>query len=123
MKPNKVKILYNIWRFLLPVIFIFVLLHFLKDITQDILQIKTSLDTLGNVCEDLSGFSTPDKMLWIWAGVNSFFTELFLLISIPIILRKKSFGKLELSSIIATVFLLLFLIIAVLLDPRYRILG
>jgi hypothetical protein len=120
-KP-KVNIFYRIWRFFLPFIFVFVLVHFFKDITQDILQIETSLDVFGNACEDISGFSNLLKMVWIWGGVNSFFIELFLLISLPHIIRKKSFSKLELYSLIATIFLLLFLVISMLLDARYKIL-
>jgi hypothetical protein len=116
MKSGKTdNIYYKIWRFFLPFIFVFVLIHFIKDITQDILQIETVLDIFGNACEDISGFSNLLKMLWVWAGVNSFLLEFFLLISLPLLIRNKTFSKLELYSIIATVLLLLFLIISILL--------
>lgn len=61
-------ILLLIWRKILPVIFILVLVHFLKDITQDILHIATQLDRLGDVKEDLSGFPPVIQTLYVVLG-------------------------------------------------------
>ncbi|MFH1841104.1 MAG: hypothetical protein ABH807_03045, partial [Candidatus Shapirobacteria bacterium] len=45
---------YKLWRKILPLILLFVSIHFLKDITQDVLRIPTFLDVFGDVKEDLS---------------------------------------------------------------------
>ena len=68
MKIKQIKSVFNIWRLLLPFLYIFILVHFLKDITQDILKISTPLDLFGDVKEDISFLSTtPDNfLLWSW---------------------------------------------------------
>lgn len=44
---SKEKI-FKLWKLILTPVYIFVVFHFLKDITQDMLQIPTILDFLGN---------------------------------------------------------------------------
>ena len=48
------NIFYKIWKVLLPFIYLFVLIHFTKDITQDILKISSPLDIFGDAQEDIS---------------------------------------------------------------------
>jgi hypothetical protein len=113
--------LFKIWRFILPVLFLFVIIHFLKDITQDILGIQTPLDIFGDVREDLSGLSTTSQNLYLYGlGGLSFLAEAFLLISIPIIWKRKTFSKLEKVVAIVTGLLILFFLVAIMLDPRYK---
>jgi hypothetical protein len=115
-------LIYKIWRFLLPIIFIFILIHFLKDITQDILKISTPLDMLGDVVENLSGFSYLGKNIYIYGfGYFSFLVEIFLLFSIPVVLRRKSLSKLEKFAIFAFIYLAIYFSVAICLDPKYRL--
>ena len=112
--------LFKIWRFILPFIFIFVLIHFAKDITQDVLQVNTFLDVFGDAHEDLSFLPKPFPMIFTYGlGGLSLFVELFLLISIPIVLRRKKFSKLEKYVVICTIFLFSFVGLCILLDPRF----
>jgi len=109
------------WRYFLPILFLFVLVHFAKDITQDILKISTPLDIFGDAKEDLSGLSTITKNLYLYGlGGLSFIVEIFLLVSIPVVLKRKRYTKLEKYVTIATIFLLLFFVVATILDPRFR---
>jgi len=114
------KKLFKIWRFILPFLFIFFLIHFLKDITQDILKITTPLDIFGDAKEDLSFLSPTLQNIFLYGlGGLSFLAEIFLLISIPVVLKRKKFSKLEKVVFITIVLLVLFFIICTLLDPRY----
>lgn len=113
--------LFKMWRFALPFLFLFVLIHFLKDITQDIFRIETPLDIFGDVKENLSSLSSTAQNLYYYGlGGLSFFAEAFLLISIPVVLKRKQFSKLEKYVLIISVALLLFFVVAILQDPRYK---
>ena len=113
--------LFKMWRFILPLLFLFVLIHFLKDITQDILRIKTPLDVFGDVKEDVSKLSPTAQNLYLYGlGGISFLAEAFLLISIPIVWKRKVYSRLE-KCVVFTIFsLLLYFLIAIMLDPRYK---
>jgi|SRR3989344_3222143 len=82
-------------KFLLWTIFVLILIHFLKDITQDILQISSPLDILGDAKEDLSKFPKIIKQGYLLLGISSLFSELFLIIAIPLALLGKNNPKLE----------------------------
>jgi len=113
--------LLKVWRFFLPILFLFVLIHFLKDITQDILRIKTPLDIFGDAKEDLSGLSTTAQNLYLYGlGGLSFLAEAFLLISIPVVWKRKTFPRLEKTIATVAGLLLLFFLVATILDPRYK---
>ena len=114
--------LFKVWRFVLPFLLLFVLIHFLKDITQDILKIQTPLDIFGDVKEDLSSLSPTDQNLYLYGlGGLSFIAEAFLLISIPILFRRKQISRLEKYVFVVSFFLLIFFLVATFLDPRYRL--
>lgn len=114
------KTLYKFWRLVLPILFCFFLIHFLKDITQDILKISTPLDLLGNVEEDLSQLPNIFRLTFVGLGILSVFEELFLVISIPIVLKRKKFTHLELMVILITIAILLYFLLVTFLDPRYQ---
>ena len=107
-------------NFTLWAIFLFTLTHFLKDITQDILRIFTPLDLLGNADEDVSKFPEKAKQVYVILGYSSLIAEIFLLISIPLILAGKGGSRLKRTVWIVIFVLLAYLISAVLLDPRFR---
>jgi len=113
------KTLTKISRNLLPFVFIFVVIHSLKDITQDILKIPTILDLLGNANEDISSFPKAMQNIFVEIGYVSFLAEIFLIISIPLVLKKKQYIKLEKIVWITIVLLVVYFITAILLDPRY----
>lgn len=103
------------YSLLLGIIWILILLHFLKDLTQDIFEINTILDTLGNITEDLSKF--PEWLIWLyhWAMVNTVLCEMYLIYIIPkYFLRKISLLEMKImwGSIIYVpiMFLLAFLL-------------
>lgn len=108
----------KIWRKILPFVWIIVFIHFLKDITQDILQIPTFLDIFGNIQEDLSNLPYLIRLLIITSGIFSFFGEIFLLVSIPIIRRRKEITKLERWTIGTVIFMLIYFPVVLFLDPR-----
>jgi hypothetical protein len=114
-------VLFRVWRGLLPFLYVFVLVHFLKDITQDILKLPTPLDLLGDAKEDLSLFPDFIQNIFILLGVGSFMAEAFLLISIPVVMKKKEITSLEKVILALVIALLLFFLTVTLLDPRFRI--
>lgn len=112
----------RVWKTVLPFIFIFILIHFLKDLTQDILKISTPLDSLGDAKEDLSLLPKSFQNLYLYGlGGFSIIAEVFLLIAIPRVWKKKEFTKLDKWILAAVVFLITFFITATLLDPRYNL--
>lgn len=114
--------LLKVWRIALFPIFIFVLAHFLKDLTQDILKISTPLDLLGDAKEDLSCLSKSLQSVYLYGlGGLSIVAEIFLLITIPKIWKRKEFTKLDNLVLIVIVSLIAFFILATILDPRYGI--
>lgn len=116
------KIIFKTWRFLLLPLFIFFLVHFIKDITQDILVIKTPLDIFGDAKEDLSFLpSTLQKIYLYGLGGLSFVAETFILYAIPTILRRResNISRLEKWLMISIAFLFIFFATAILLDPRF----
>ncbi len=103
------------------IIFVIVGIHFLKDITQDVLKIASPLDLLGNANEDISSFPEIVRQGYIIFGYGSFLAEIFLVIAIPIVNLGKNKAKLEKFVWGVILFLFLFLLSAVLLDPKFRI--
>jgi len=112
---------FKIWRLLLLIFFIFFFTHFLKDITQDVLRIASPLDFFGDVKEDLSGFSESFVFIFHLIGILSLIGEIFLIITIPIVLKRKAFSRLEGVIISVIFFILLFFAVATTLDPRYNL--
>jgi len=106
---------------ILIIIFTFFFIHFLKDITQDILKIKTPLDYLGNVNEDLSSFSSLIKILFNITAYLSFIGEAILILIIPIYLFYKKKKYLLKSIWIITSLIMIYFLIAIFLDPKINI--
>ena len=104
---------------ILSIIWIIIFIHFLKDITQDILKIPTFLDYFGNIQEDLSNLPYIIKESIIIAGYMSFFGEIFLLISIPTIQRRTTFSKLEKWVVGTIIFMLIYFPTVLFLDSRF----
>ena len=105
--------------FLLSLIWVVTLIHFLKDITQDILGIPTFLDVFGNIQEDLSHLPHWLQLFIFSAGVGSFLAEIFLLISIPIIKNRRETSTIEKWVVGVVIFMLIYFPLVILLDPRY----
>jgi|SRR3989344_634078 len=107
------------WKLSLYPIFLFVFVHFLKDVTQDILQIATPLDLLGDIKEDLSFLPIPIRSIYVYGlGGLSVIVELFLIIAIPKVWKQKVFTKLDRLILASVLFLLIFFVTAIVLDPR-----
>lgn len=86
----------KITKVFLGVVYIFVFIHFLKDITQDILRISTALDIFGDVKEDISFLPYILQLVFYYGlGGLSFIVEAFLLITIPKILLGKQTDNLK----------------------------
>ncbi|OGD83578.1 hypothetical protein A2572_04740 [Candidatus Collierbacteria bacterium RIFOXYD1_FULL_40_9] len=107
--------------FLLSLIWVVTLIHFFKDITQDILRIPTILDVFGNIQEDVSWLPTWTQYLVYGAGISSFLAEVFLLISIPIVKNREEKSSLEKWVAGVVFFMLIYFPIVILLDPRFKI--
>ena len=99
----------------------FFLIHFSKDITQDLLHIPSPLDIFGDVQEDLSSLPRSIGNLITLANIGSFVGEAFLLFSIPIVLKRKRFSRLEFIVIVITVLMLAYFLLVLSLDPRFRL--
>jgi len=109
---------FQLWRKILPFLYVFVVVHFLKDVTQDILKISTPLDLLGNIQEDLSQLPEIVQRLFFGVGVGSFIAEIFLLIAIPVVIKRKEITPLEKGVIFVFLSLVIYFAVAALLDPR-----
>lgn len=96
-----------------------VAIHFLKDITQDILKISTILDLLGNANEDISSFPKVIQLVFVGIGYASFLVEIFLLVAIPLMLKSKKYIKLEKVIWATTIMLAIYFVTVIILDPRY----
>lgn len=70
-------------KIILGCIFFIVLVHFLKDITQDLIGVSTVLDNLGNIEEDITAFPLWLEYLYHWAMVNTVIGEAVLIVLIP----------------------------------------
>ncbi|HBC44992.1 MAG: hypothetical protein UX08_C0012G0021 [Candidatus Collierbacteria bacterium GW2011_GWB1_45_35] len=112
-KSHKVR------QYIFALIWIVILIHFLKDITQDILNIPTFLDAFGNIQEDVSWLPIWAQSLVYGTGVSSFLAEIFLLISIPIIKKREKGSNLEKWVIGVVIFMLIYFPVVIFLDPRY----
>lgn len=111
--------LYKIWKALLPFIYVYVLIHFAKDITQDILRISSPLDIFGDAKEDISFLPKFLQLVFYYGlGGFSFFTGGFLLIAIPKIIRLNKITKLEKWTIAGVLYLFIFLGVCIILDPN-----
>lgn len=113
----------NILRPVLFFIWIFIFIHFLKDITQDILRITSPLDIFGDAKEDIS-FLPYYLQLFFYYGLGglSFIIEAFLLIAMPKIIWGKQATKLRKWVFAGIFYLLIFLTTCTLLDPRFNLL-
>jgi hypothetical protein len=104
--------------FLLSLIWVVTLIHFLKDITQDILGIPTFLDVFGNIQEDIRHLPYWIQLLIFSAGIGSVLAEIFLLVSIPIIKQRRETSALEKLVVLVVIFMLIYFPVVMLLDPR-----
>lgn len=109
-------------RLFFQTIFVFVLIHFAKDITQDILRIVSPLDVFGDIKEDISFLPKILQLVFYYGlGGLSFVVEAFLLVAIPKIIKTGKVTGLEKWVIAGILYLLIFFLICILLDPKYRI--
>ena len=111
----------KIIKFFLIFIYIFILIHFLKDITQDILRLPSPLDMFGDIKEDIS-FLPPvlQHFFYYVLGGMSFMVEGFLLVAIPKVLLDINTDTLKKLVFMGIGYLLTFLITCTLLDPRFN---
>ncbi|MBI5122465.1 DUF192 domain-containing protein [Candidatus Roizmanbacteria bacterium] len=94
----------------LVIIFIIFFVHLLKDITQDILKIKTPLDYIGDLKEVFSSFSKQVLIIYYIFGILSILGEVFLVILIPLLLFKKRKNLLK-PILIITAFLIVYFLV------------
>lgn len=114
---------FKIWQKFLIIVFVFVIVHFAKDITQDILRVSTPLDIIGDVKEDLSFLPSSLQNIYLYGlGGLSFLAELVLIFTIPKVWKEEKLSKMGKIVIFLVLFLLIFFVTAILLDPRYNIL-
>ena len=107
------------WRKTIVIVWFVVLIHFLKDITQDILHIPTFLDVFGDIHENVSWLPSRMQGLIYSAGVGSFIAEILLLIALPIVRKNKEISSLEKWTIGVVIFMLIYFPVVILLDPRF----
>lgn len=83
---------------------------------------STHLDVFGDVKEDLSFFPQQIQSIFTYGlGGLSFVVELFLIITIPVVIKRKAYSKLEKWVILCFTFLFIFFAMCILLDPRYKL--
>jgi len=103
------------WKIILVPVFIFFCLHFLKDITQDILRMPTFLDKMGDLRENVSSLS--EWLLWLyhWAWVNAFLLEAVIITLILKKWKQASFTKLDILIIGSLLYQFIMFLIALFL--------
>lgn len=100
-------------------IYAFVVLHFLKDITQDILRISTPLDIFGDIKEDLSSLPVAFQNIYLYGlGGFSIITEIVLIFTIPKVWKENKLSRLGKIVIFLIAYLAIFFITATLLDSK-----
>lgn len=121
IKKMKSKAL-TIWQKCLIGIFLFILIHFIKDMTQDVLRIATPLDILGDVKENLSFMPVSLQNIYLYGlGGLSFVVEATLIFTIPKVWKENKLSKSGKLVIFLISFLLIYFVTAILLDPRFSI--
>lgn len=111
----------RLWKFLLPFLFIFILVHLLKDITQDIFKVPTLLDRLGDIKEDVSGFPVVIQRGFTFLAFASFFGEAVLLMIIPKAYGNVSFSRWDKMAISVVLFLGAYFLLCILFDPNTKL--
>lgn len=106
------------WKLSLYFLFIFFVLHFLKDITQDILHIATPLDSLGNINEDLSVLSPGMQTIFTGLAYFSYALEVILIVSISKALRTKKITQYDKIALGGTFMMGIIFILFALTDPH-----
>ena len=106
------------WKLSLYFLFIFFFLHFLKDITQDILHIATPLDSLGNINEDLSVLSPGMQTIFTGLAYFSYALEVILIVSISKALRTKKITQYDKIALGGTFMMGIIFILFALTDPH-----
>ncbi len=105
----------------LAILWIVILIHFLKDITQDLLQIKSVLDVFGDAKENLTWLPVWAQSIYLYVfGGLSILAEITLLITIPISLFRKETNLTSKLIRYSFWYLLIFFSVAILLDPRFN---
>ncbi len=107
-------------KIFLLLIFTVFFVHLVKDITQDVLQISTPLDYLGNAQEDLSMFPSIVKFVFTIFGYISVIAEIFIIVCIALFIKDGS--KIYLLKLIFStlILMLIYFFSATLLDPRFN---
>lgn len=113
------KKVFLVWKTITIVIFGIVLIHFLKDITQDFLGVATILDRLGAIHENISGFSKILRQFYDWAMFNTYIVEFILLFTIPKTWKQKTFSKIDILNLGLAVYLAVGILFAWLLATYY----
>jgi hypothetical protein len=97
---------------LIKIVYLLILIHFLKDFVQDILCIPSIFDNFPNVNEDLN--IVPPILSYL-----SYFTEFIILILIPLGTQNKFKNKIiNVGLIITGTFLLIYFFLAIYFDPN-----
>jgi len=106
-------------RIILKLIFVITSIHFLKDITQDILHVSTILDYLGNVQEDLTNLSPFFAGIIVISGYLSFIGEIIIITLVPVILKNNFQQKTHNTILLITcIALALYFLSVSILDPK-----
>ncbi len=89
--------------------------------TQDVFKAPTFLDSLGDIKEDLSVLPVFMQRYVVILGIFSYFAEAFILISIPFVMKKNKSNTLEKLIFVILLELLVYFVVVMLLDPRFRV--
>lgn len=111
---------FRAWKFFLIPVFVFIVIHFMKDITQDLLGLPTVLDYFGDANEDLSNFHPYTTWVYHWFMVNTILLEIFLIIAIPKIWLRSIFSRIDIYAFLSIMYLTVAFFLAILLDPKLR---
>lgn len=101
------------------VLWVSVTIHFLKDITQDILQINSPLDAFGNITENLAWLPTWGQNVYLYFfGGLSVVAEAILIYCIPFTLFNRSTAVKSKLIKYCLIYLGVFFVIALSLDAK-----
>jgi hypothetical protein len=99
--------------------YVAVLIHFIKDITQDIFRISSPMDKFGNIEENISFLPVfLQKAYFYGLGGLSFLAEILLLVYLPKIIIERSTRTDRMIVRYSFLYLCLFLLLCAVLDPK-----
>lgn len=119
MGARKKEIFLKTWHLFLLIVFFYSIQHLVRDILQDIFGIHNTFTEFGHFQADISRIPSALKFLFIQplARFSTFPIEIFMIVAISAVWKRKKFTKLDWVITITLVFILITYSLNILFDP------